>query len=64
MNSKHIVLLRSAPVAGVQRTKGWSGPAPAAEADDLISRGWAAAADRTKARGGVRDATSGSGKRR
>lgn len=45
---KHIVLLRSAEVAGTMRTRGWSGPAPAAEADDLIARGWATAADKTR----------------
>ena len=43
-----ILLLRSAPVAGVMRDKGWTGPARSAEAADLIERGWAIEADRTR----------------
>ena len=44
----HIVLLRSASVAGVMRDRGWSGPAPADEARRLIERGWATAAEKTR----------------
>jgi len=48
VDEMRIVLLRSARVAGVWRAGGWSGVAPAAEAQALIDRGWAVAADRER----------------